>query len=260
MNIMNKITVQHRTLRDILKVNSGQKFHNFFIEYAIKQYQFICRKQGTELGKALILGSSEAEALIFKKFPFKKILLTSLNPPTKKILEIIKGDSRITYQRQNIEKLSPASKSYDFVFCKEALHHLPRPILGLYEMLRVCKHAVIIIEPYKTLIGRILELFNLSSIYETNQKGNIKFRNNFVYRWDKNQLRNILNSYYLKSGYHLNLTLCWLSNKYGNNSFVIKYLLGFIGWLLSFIPYNRGNYMTALILPGLDIPQDPFAL
>ncbi len=257
---MNKITLQHRAFRDILKVNLGRKFHNFFIEHTIKQYQLICRKQGTGLGKALILGASQIEALIFKQFPFKKILLTNLNPPTKEILEIIKGDSRITYQRQNIEKLSLVSKSYDFVFCKEALHHLPRPVLGLYEMLRVCKQAVIIIEPYETFLGKILEFFNLSSTYETNQKGNIKFRDNFVYRWNKNQLKNILNSYYLESGYRLDLTFCWLTTRYKNDSFVIKYLLGFIGWFLGFIPYNRGNYMTALILLGSDIPQDPFAL
>jgi len=254
---MNKITLKHRSIRDILNINSGEAFHAFFIEHAITQYQSICKKKKRKLGTVLAVGANYSEAIAFKKFPFKKILLTGLNPPDEKTLDMIKKDSRISYQKQNMEKISLKSRSYDIVFCKEALHHIPRPVLGLYEMLRICKHTVIIIEPYETFLGKILEFFNLSSIYETNQKGNIKSRDNFVYRWSKDQLKNILNSYYLKSGYHLYITHCWLSNRYCKNNFVIRHLLGFVGWFLSLIPYNHGNYMTALIIPGSDIPQDP---
>jgi len=254
---MNKITLKHRSIRDILNINSGEAFHAFFIENAIRQYQTICQKKGKGLGTVLAVGANHTEAITFKKFPFRKILLTGFYSPSKKILEIMKTDPRISYKRQNMEKLSFNSKSYDLVFCKEALHHLPRPVLGLYEMLRVCKQSVIIIEPYETFLGKILEFFNLSSTYETNHKGNIKFRDNFVYRWSKNQLKNILNSYYLESGYSLNITLCWLSSRYSLNNFLLKYLFGFFSWFLSFIPQNKGNYMTDFITPGSDIPLDP---
>ncbi len=37
--------------------------------------------------------------------------------------------------------------SYDFVLCKEAYHHFERPPLAFYEMYRVAKFAVILIEP-----------------------------------------------------------------------------------------------------------------
>src|SRR5690606_20050300 len=37
--------------------------------------------------------------------------------------------------------------TYDIVFCKEAFHHFPRPYMALYEMIRVAKEAVIMIEP-----------------------------------------------------------------------------------------------------------------
>jgi ubiquinone/menaquinone biosynthesis C-methylase UbiE len=52
-----------------------------------------------------------------------------------------------SYSVENVEDLSFADNSFDVVFCKETFHHCPRPILGLYEMLRVARKAVVLIEP-----------------------------------------------------------------------------------------------------------------
>jgi ubiquinone/menaquinone biosynthesis C-methylase UbiE len=51
------------------------------------------------------------------------------------------------YKIENAESLSFESNHFDFVLCKESYHHFPRPMLALYEMIRVCKKAVILIEP-----------------------------------------------------------------------------------------------------------------
>jgi len=51
------------------------------------------------------------------------------------------------YSEENAEFLSFKDESFDFVFCKEAFHHFPRPYIGIYEMLRVAKKAIILIEP-----------------------------------------------------------------------------------------------------------------
>ena len=51
------------------------------------------------------------------------------------------------YQVANAEKLPFPDNSFDFVLCKETLHHMERPYLGLYECLRVCRYAVAVIEP-----------------------------------------------------------------------------------------------------------------
>jgi len=51
------------------------------------------------------------------------------------------------YRAINAEAINMPDDSVDFVFCKEALHHLPRPSLGLYEMLRVARRGVVLIEP-----------------------------------------------------------------------------------------------------------------
>ena len=51
------------------------------------------------------------------------------------------------YGIENAEALSFQDNAYDVVFCKEALHHFPRPVIGLYEMIRVASEVVILIEP-----------------------------------------------------------------------------------------------------------------
>jgi len=51
------------------------------------------------------------------------------------------------YGKENAESLSFADESFDCVFCKESYHHLPRPMKALYEMLRVARIAVMLIEP-----------------------------------------------------------------------------------------------------------------
>ena len=51
------------------------------------------------------------------------------------------------FSSQNAESLGFADESFDYVLIKEALHHLPRPWLALYEAFRVCRKGVILIEP-----------------------------------------------------------------------------------------------------------------
>jgi 2-polyprenyl-3-methyl-5-hydroxy-6-metoxy-1,4-benzoquinol methylase len=57
------------------------------------------------------------------------------------------------YSKENVESLSYDDGQFDFVLCKETLHHLPRPYIGLYEMLRVSKVGVVLIEPYDRFLN-----------------------------------------------------------------------------------------------------------
>jgi SAM-dependent methyltransferase len=51
------------------------------------------------------------------------------------------------FRSENAEAISAAANSFDYVLCKEAYHHFPRPPIALYEMLRVARRAVVLIEP-----------------------------------------------------------------------------------------------------------------
>jgi len=51
------------------------------------------------------------------------------------------------YKVENAEHLSFPDKHFDFILCKESYHHFPRPALALYEMLRVARTGIVLIEP-----------------------------------------------------------------------------------------------------------------
>ncbi|RCH53645.1 class I SAM-dependent methyltransferase [Mucilaginibacter hurinus] len=51
------------------------------------------------------------------------------------------------YAAENAEKLSYPENSFDYILCKESYHHFPRPYAALYEMIRVAKNGIMIIEP-----------------------------------------------------------------------------------------------------------------
>jgi SAM-dependent methyltransferase len=55
------------------------------------------------------------------------------------------------YKKENVEQLSLSQNSIDYLLCREAFHHFPRAYLGLYEMLRVAKKGVIVVEPVDIL-------------------------------------------------------------------------------------------------------------
>lgn len=64
------------------------------------------------------------------------------------LLQQAKEEGRIPKcEAQNLEALDLPDDSFDFVLCKETYHHLPRPMLGLYEMIRVARFGVVLIEP-----------------------------------------------------------------------------------------------------------------
>ncbi len=79
-----------------------------------------------------------------------------------------------SYAVENAEKMSFQDGQFDYVMCKEAYHHFPRPFAALYEMARVAKKGVIIVEPndyWQSIVGRIAFLMKqlLSSARHVDQ-------------------------------------------------------------------------------------------
>lgn len=253
---MNKTIMKSRRLADITAIKSYRDFHNYLSTHAIHEYTK-CASRGAT-GNLLAVCSDYSEAEYFARFPFKEIKVTGITPKPRKLSAITEQDPRISYEVKNCENLEYESGSFDLVFCKEGLHHLARPVLGLYEMLRVCRTGVIVIEPYDTLLGRLLELIGIASTYERNNSGNIGHRDNFVFRWNRKLFESILNSYYLESGYTLEIHLGWLSTRYIGNQY-LRWPASALGQLAQLLPDSQGNYMTALIIPGSDIPPEPNA-
>jgi ubiquinone/menaquinone biosynthesis C-methylase UbiE len=90
------------------------------------------------------------------------------------------------YKVANAEALCFGNDSFDFVLCKESYHHFPRPMLALYEMLRVARKGVALIEPNeapvlyeskfvaKRLIKEVFLRCGLASILRTQDMSTIR--------------------------------------------------------------------------------------
>ncbi len=79
---------------------------------------------------------------------------------SKHLLKEAKDLGYITkYKVENAESLTFHDLTFDYVLCKESYHHFPRPMLALYEMLRVAKSGVLLIEPNDAyIINRYSEI------------------------------------------------------------------------------------------------------
>ena len=98
------------------------------------------------------------------------------------------------YRVENAEHLTLGDRSYDFVFCKESCHHFPRPYLALYEMLRVARQAVFLIEPndYHPSLNKLQKYYQgkgeeFAECYRNSYEG----CGNYVYALSRRELEKV---------------------------------------------------------------------
>jgi len=104
------------------------------------------------------------------------------------------------YKKENAEKMSFGDNKFDYVLCKEAYHHFPRPYLALYEMIRVSSKAVILIEPldvgiqvpYLIWLKNILDRINVNLINKL-WKNRYSFEEvgNYVYKISEREMEKV---------------------------------------------------------------------
>ena len=101
------------------------------------------------------------------------------------------------YRQENAEALSFSDHEFDFVCCKESYHHFPRPMLALYEMLRIARKGVVLIEPndrFSNMTWFENLLYRIRTKTCTPNK-NLRYRfeesGNFVYSLSKREFEKI---------------------------------------------------------------------
>jgi ubiquinone/menaquinone biosynthesis C-methylase UbiE len=154
------------------------------------------------------------EAHYISKFN-KNVLATDIST---KLLKLAKSKKYIKkYKKENSEKLSFKDETFDYVFCKESYHHFPRPMIALYEMIRVAKKAVILIEP-NDVIKRGISWKRINSIEEIKNKIN-KFEEsgNYVYSLSRRDIEKLSLGIGLK-----NIAFAGLDDIYSDKNIDIK--------------------------------------
>jgi len=252
----NTIHTSPWSTQELLAVRSGDQLLFFFFDQILREY--VRMRTATTLGRVLAVCAEAADAKALQRYPFQEIVLTGLREPGADLTAIMQQDPRLRYQQENGERLSLADHSFDLVLVKEGLHHLSRPVSGLYEMLRVCRQAVIIMEPADCWLGRILDRLGLGTRFEHSLDENIENRKNFIFRWDLHLLEKLLSSYYLDSGFTITARLGWKRGRYYLNR--LRLIAVIAAAVVSRLPGASGNFMLAMITPGQNEPPAVQAL
>ncbi|MGN5955305.1 class I SAM-dependent methyltransferase [Sphingobacterium lactis] len=125
----------------------------------------------------------------------KSVTASDLND---NLLQLAKQEGLIhQFQRLNAERMNLESSSLDYVLCKESYHHFPRPYAALYEMVRVARKAIVLMEPQDPLIRMpiLLALYNVLNrvqpgLIDKVWKNRISYESvgNFVYKVSEREL------------------------------------------------------------------------
>ena len=97
------------------------------------------------------------------------------------------------FRADNAERLAAADDSHDFVLCKESYHHFPRQAIAFYEMLRVSRRAVILIEPQETSI-KLLDHAKqvIKKVIRHDKTAVFEESGNFVYKVDIGEIEKMM--------------------------------------------------------------------
>lgn len=84
------------------------------------------------------------------------------------------------------EALTFADASFDWVIVRDGLHHLARPLKGLYEAERVCRQGFVILEGQDSLPVRFLSVLGLAENWDP--------AGGYVYRFSRREIQKIFSS------------------------------------------------------------------
>ncbi len=167
---------------------------NLAISYLKNIFGFRELKEFTYL---VVCGGVGGEAIQLKRMGFFKVVNSDLSTSIE--ATAMKLDSELISVFANAESLPFEDSSFDVVLVQDGLHHLPRPTLGMTEMLRVAKKAIVVIEPRESFIGSLIGT----------QFESYKGIENFVYRWSKYNFMAISKSYLLREIVYLKYLSIW---------------------------------------------------
>ena len=159
---------------------------NIGLNYLRSKYQ----KNDLENWKVLIIcGGVGGEGVFFMNAGFKNVTLSDFSQNSLAMANILAP--KLKTSLLDAEALDLQAGDYDLIVVQDGLHHLPRPALGFTEMLRVAKKAIMVVEPYESLIGKVIGT-------EWEVQNNAV---NFVYRWNRKMVEQTVKSYLLRE-YH----------------------------------------------------------
>ena len=151
----------------------------------------LCKLMCVELSDILhwnvlvICGGTGGEGMLLSRVGFKSVTVSDISENALAICNELAPQLHTI--PLNAEAIDLDDQSFDLVVVQAGLHHLPRPALGLTEMLRVARKAIIVLEPHTGIVSNLL-----GTVWE--EQGDAR---NYVFRWNQNMLEQITRSFLL---------------------------------------------------------------
>lgn len=174
-------------------VYEGNYFHDYFRAIPFARSKKMLDKNNMSLDdKTLLVASCGCgiDAHYLKKYynP-RKICFTDIH---MRAMEKTKSNfHKESFVLTDNHKLSFKDNAFDYVFVGASLHHLKEPLRGIYELLRVAKEGLIVIEPNDSWLTRAFEKLGWASEYEPDH-------DNYVYRFSKRDVVKISKALFFK--------------------------------------------------------------
>ena len=146
----------------------------------------------------IVCGGVGGEGMFFRRAGAPDVTVSDISDEALALCR--EFDPSLKTKTLDAEALALPDESFDLVVVQDGLHHLPRPVLGLTEMLRVSRRAAIVIEPHRGLVAD-----KLGTTWECTGERTV----NYVFRWDRSLLEQATRSYLLSDDATVRVRRVW---------------------------------------------------
>lgn len=202
----------------------------------------------------VVCGGVGGEGTFLRRQGFRNVTVSEFDPDLLQIMG--QRDPKLKATACDAQRLAFADNSFDLVLVQDGIHHLRNPALGVTEMLRVARRAVIVIEPHEGIVAR---WFGTKIEQEA---GHV----NFVFRWNRRFFQQVVSSFLVGEPFSVKTLrfwdhslvmlrlFSWLPGRAAKLS-VIRTSYGFLDGILPFL----GNmFVGLLVLRKTEIPSRDF--
>jgi len=214
----------------------GNIFHDYFRKIPFTKLKCLLEKNNIDLTERTILiaGCGKGTDLHYlKKFYKPKIYVTDIGENA--VVGTVASFENIHGSIGDVERLHFKDNIFDYSFIAASLHHLSKPMLGLYELLRVAKYGVIVIEPNDSILTRIAT--SLGFAHEIEKFGN------YVFRFSKKDVTKITKSLF----YDCLVVRCFAIHKVAKTKLGFLILRG-LNSIANIVCPFWGNYIIFILL------------
>ena len=232
-----QIEHQKRNLGSISSIAyEGNLFHDYFRTIPFARTAALLNQHNVDLNekKVLIISCGTGIDVYYLRRYYPNAIF-SVCDLSEIAVRIATSTLQVEGSAEDSENLSYADQEFDYCFVAASLHHLPRPWMGLYEMIRVSRYGAIVIEPNDSLLTRFATALGLATEVEPS--------GNYVFRVGKSDVEKISRSLFYRC-----ITSRYFAIHRVANSYPEFLFLKVLNHLSNMIAPSQGNYISIAIL------------